>query len=97
MLSGHRRLSSCACNYSGTHTLQTGTQQRCFAAEIGMVVVVPPTSSFTESSTTSYYLFMLITSELHHLSTDLENSSLYLKRYTFRLSPKKITKIGLVV
>ena len=30
---------SCACNYTGIHTLQTGTQQRCFAAEIGMVVV----------------------------------------------------------
>ena len=28
---------SCVCNYTGSHTLQTGTQPRCFAAEIGMV------------------------------------------------------------
>ena len=34
--------------YNDTHTILTGTQQRCFAAEIGMVVVLPRASSLTE-------------------------------------------------
>ena len=44
---------SCACNYTGTHTLQTRTQKRCSAAEIGMVVVLPRMRSFTKSSTST--------------------------------------------
>ena len=54
-LPSHRQILnvSYACNYTDTHTLQTGTQQRCFAAKIGMVVVLPRTSSFTKSSTTT--------------------------------------------
>ena len=44
------------CNYTGTHTLQIGTQQRCFAPGIGMLVVLPRTSSFTMSSSTTMYV-----------------------------------------
>ena len=31
---------SCVCNYIGNQTFQTGTQQRCFAAEIGKILLV---------------------------------------------------------
>ena len=85
-------------SYTNTHTLQTGTQQRCFAAEIVMVLVLLRTCSFTKSLiTTKRTLFLFDVNPyfcIHivqvHSTTDRHVHTRYLSLIYLR-SPNKIT------